>query len=212
MSMFRRRVYHFRPDKQPRDLETLIAKQLWSSRVAGLNDPFEFAALRALAAHPEKQAEFQSAGVTCFCRSLTNPLLWSHYAASHIGFAIGCDAGHPFFGGHEGVGSRTLLDVRYEDVAPSLDFISVDDLAMAAVLTKPTCWAYEQEVRLVSQQGDQVVNLPPDLVKEVFFGAAMPQPRVEVIMATVLNAGIDVRFGRMRHLAEGYGVKPEWIE
>jgi hypothetical protein len=90
-------VYHYRPDKKPRDVETLTAKQLYSAKIETLNDPFEFAALRALSAHPDKQAEFQNAGVTCFCRSLTNPLLWSHYAAHHLGFAIGYDALHPFF-------------------------------------------------------------------------------------------------------------------
>jgi hypothetical protein len=27
---------------------------------------------------------------------------------------------------------------------------------MAAVITKPTCWAYEQEVRMIKRVGDQL--------------------------------------------------------
>jgi hypothetical protein len=77
------RTYQYRPDKQPRDLETLLASRLWSASIESLNDPFEFQALRGLASQPEMQAEFKRAGVTCFCRALTNPLLWSHYAGAH---------------------------------------------------------------------------------------------------------------------------------
>src|SRR3990167_9421058 len=155
------RVYHYRPDKQPRDLNTLVANQMWSSPIDSLNDPFEFAALRALKDYPDKQDEFKHAGVTCFCRSLTNPLLWSHYAAGHAGFAIGYDAAHPFFGGDKGLNERFLHDVRYEDAVPTLDRFALEELVMAAVLTKPTCWAYEQELRIIKQQGNQAFNVPP---------------------------------------------------
>ena len=54
---------------------------------------------------------------------------------------------------------RFLHDVRYEEVPPSPDFLETHDLAMAAVLTKPTCWAYEQEVRL-KQEGNQLAHIP----------------------------------------------------
>jgi hypothetical protein len=205
------RVYQYRPDKQPRDVDTLIANQLWSASVDGLNDPFEFVALRALAQHPEKQMEFKHAGVTCFCRSLTNPLLWSHYAASHAGFAIGYDAAHPFFGGDKGLEGRFLHDVRYEDVAPTLERFGLEDLVMAAVLTKPTCWAYEQEMRLIKQEGNQPFNVPPDAIKEVAFGAKMEGHRVDEIVEALRVSGIRVKLARMQYLEEGYGVKPVWI-
>ena len=205
------RVYHFRPDTQPRDLDMLVANQMWSASVENLNDPFEFAALRALAEYPDKQAEFRHAGVTCFCRSLTNPLLWAHYAARHAGFAIGYDAAHSFFGGDKGLTQRFLMDVRYEDIAPTLETYSIDELLIAAVLTKPTCWAYEQEARLVKQLGNQAFQVPVDAVKEIIFGAAMPDARIKVMVSAVCAAGITARFGRMKHLKEGYGVRPEWI-
>ena len=205
------RVYHYRPDKQPRDVNTLIANQLWSSSIDSLNDPFEFAAIRALDDYPNKQIEFKHAGVTCFCRSLTNPLLWSHYAAAHTGFSIGYDAAHPFFGGDKGLNKRFLLDVRYEDVAPTLDQFTLDEFVMAAVLTKPTCWAYEQEVRMIKQQGNQAFNVPPDAIKEIAFGARMPPDRINEIIKTIRTAGIDAKLARMQYLDEGYGVKPQWI-
>jgi hypothetical protein len=205
------RVYHYRPDNQPRDLNALLANQVWSASVERLNDPFEFAGLRTLEKHPEKQKEFKLAGVTCFCRSLTNPLLWSHYAASHAGFAVGYDAAHPFFGGDKGLSGRFLHDVRYEDVAPTLERFDLNELVMAAVLTKPTCWAYEQEMRLIQQKGDQLVNIPADAIKEIAFGAKMERRRVDEIVEALRRGGIEVKRARMEYLEEGYGVKPVWF-
>jgi hypothetical protein len=203
-------LYHFRPDKKPRDLNTLLANQLWSASIESLNDPAEFIALRALPA--DKQREFKQVGVTCFCRSLTNPLLWSHYAAAHGGFAIGYDATHPFFGGDQGILKRFALDVRYEDVPPSLERFDAYELPMVAMNTKPTCWAYEQEVRLIKQVGNQAFNVPPDAIKELALGAKMPDDRANEIVAAVKAARINVKVARMRFLDEGYGVKPQWIK
>jgi hypothetical protein len=208
MSLRFHRIYHFRPDKPPRDLDTLIAGQLYSSTTDRLNDPFEFIALRALADHPNKLAEYRTAGVTCFCRSITNPLLWSHYAASHRGFAIGLDATHSYFGGDQGIGKRFLLDVRYEDVAPSVERFGIDEISMAAMLTKPTCWAYEQEVRLIKQRGNELVDIPRDMITEVAFGAQMASDRIDEIARALKDARISVELSRMQFLDEGYGVKP----
>jgi hypothetical protein len=206
------RIYQYRRDVQPRDLETLLASRLWSASIESLNDPFEFHALRGLASQPEKQAEFKRAGVTCFCRALTNPLLWSHYANAHAGFAIGYDPAHPFFGGDKGIHKRILHDVRYEDVPPSPDFLETYDLAIAAVLTKPTCWAYEQEVRLINDEGNQLADIPSDAIKELILGALMPPARVEEIANKVRSSGrIKVKIAQMQPAKEGYGVRPQWI-
>ena len=204
------RIYQYRPDKQPRDLETLLARQLYSSTINHLNDPCEFIALRALADYPDKLATYRSAGVTCFCRSITNPLLWSHYAESHKGFAIGLDATHPCFGGEQGLGRRFLLDVRYEDVAPTVDCYGIDEIEMAALLTKSTCWAYEQEVRLIKQSGNMLFDIPREMISEIVFGAKMPSQRINEITKAVKAAGIPAEFSRMEVITEGYGVKPVW--
>jgi hypothetical protein len=82
---------------------------------------------------------------------------------------------------------------------------------MAAVLTKPTCWAYEQEVRMISPEGNQLANVPPEAMKEVVFGARMNDKRVEEIVEGVKAQGLNIRFARMQLVADGYGVKPEWM-
>jgi Protein of unknown function (DUF2971) len=205
------RIYHYRPDQQPRDVDTLIAKQLYSAKIATLNDPFEFAALKLLADYPEKQQEFKNVGVTCFCRSISNPLLWSHYAAGHKGFAIGYDAAHPFFGGDKGLYERVLMDIRYEDSLPTLERFSVDELALLAAITKPTCWAYEQELRIINRIGGERFNVPADTIKEIIFGVGMSPSRVNEIVQLIKGAKIDADFAQMELISDGFGVRPRWL-
>jgi hypothetical protein len=81
----------YRPDKAGRDLKTLLKCRLWSATAERLNGPYEFYGLSLLEHHAELKAEFKRTGVTCFCRSLKNPLLWSDYANGRPGFAIGYD-------------------------------------------------------------------------------------------------------------------------
>ena len=201
------RIYHYRPDIEPRDVEALCSSSFWSAKVSYLNDPFEFSALKSAKEHPDVVDSFADSGVTCFCRSITNPLLWSHYAAKHKGFAIGINSAHPHFGGDKGIGKRFLLDVHYEDVAPTYERFA-DGLPLAAVLTKPTCWAYEQEVRLIRQNGDELFEVPTDMIVEIAFGTHMSESRVSQIISAVEAAGIPVEFTQMELLEEGFGVKP----
>lgn len=204
-------VYHFRPDKRDRDLNTLVSNKLYSAKIKTLNDPYEFAAIDALAEQPAEQEKLKEIGVTCFCRSLTNPLLWAHYAAAHAGFALGYDSSDPCFGGEKGLKERSLHDVRYEDVKPSLDGRPMNDFMMAVITTKPTCWAYEQEVRLMLRQGGLKFDDVQSALKDVVFGANMTKDRENEIIEAVETAGINVNFGRMVYMSEGYGVKPLWL-
>jgi Protein of unknown function (DUF2971) len=205
-------IYRYHSDQQPRDLQTLTAKKWWSSRVDTLNDPSETQALRSLDGHPAIQAEFRNIGVICFSRALTNPLMWAHYAAGHRGYAVAYDGTHTHFGMQLGSGQRYLLDVRYEDALPSLDFLSPAELKMAAVLTKPTCWAYEQEMRLVSQQGGQLLDAPVDAIRWIIFGAEMPKGRVTEIMQAIHSAHIRAKFVHMGLATNHYGVAPHRVQ
>src|SRR6266481_1005763 len=90
------RIYHFRPDKDDRDLETALESSLYFASVDSFNDPFECSASTSADANhywnnslDSLRQAVSSSGVCCFCRSFSNPLLWSHYADSHTGFALG---------------------------------------------------------------------------------------------------------------------------
>jgi len=193
-----------------RDLETLLESSIFCAAVSRLNDPFEFAALSELSADVEQQTKYLQAGVACFCRSLTNPLLWAHYANKHAGFVVSYDKEHPLFVGHPTKGN-ILFDVKYEDVPPSREqYPNLDEFRFEAIRTKPTCWAYEQEVRLFHTPGDSKLKVPPETIKEVVFGTRVALDRKKEIIRAVTGAGLQVRFAQMEYLREGYGVRPNW--
>jgi hypothetical protein len=86
---------------------------------------------------------------------------------------------------------RILHDVRYEDVPPTAEVLNASGLRMAAVPTRPTYWAHEQEVRLIAQTRDQYKDIPPAAIKELVLGARMPVARRDQITAT--SARLDCK-------------------
>lgn len=204
------RFYQYRPDVKGRDLQTLLERSVFCCSLKNQNDPFEAAALTAMD-DDDQQSKYLDSGVACFCRSLTNPLLWAHYANKHAGFVVAFDKEHPKFIGEPNKDS-ILFDVKYEDVLPFRDhFPNVNEFRFEAMRTKPTCWAYEQEVRLFFSPGNQKFKMPEESIKEVIFGARMFAERKQEIVDAVSNAGMNVRFGEMEYLQQGYGVTMKWL-
>lgn len=113
------------------------------------NDPFDLWAL----AQPDAQLRSgikrwkkqmtESYGVLCFSRSWRNPLLWSHYAERHQGFALGFDFEDGF-----------LKEVGYTNRRPV--FTAINEKAVRHLLyTKFADWKYEQEVRVYLRLQDK---------------------------------------------------------
>lgn len=200
--------YHYRPDKEDRDLNTLLRSEIYCSKIENLNDPFEFAGLDAFELERKYIEKYIIAGVACFCRALTNPLLWAHYANSHKGFVVGYQARNKFFIGENQHNGGIVFDVKYEDVRPSLDRLTAGEFVTQAIMTKATCWAYEQEIRLFYTPGNQCMKVPDETIKEIFFGYRMEQSRIDEIINKVKQTKIKARFSKMELLKEGYGVKP----
>jgi hypothetical protein len=113
-------------------------------------------------------------------------VMWSHYADSHRGFALGFDPLHPFFQNLE-TGLGGVKKVRYSEKRPRIKpFASSDDPDHDPVFyTKNKEWAYESEWRLlkwlaaaddwrVNPNSCEIVhlyNVPVEAVTEVIIGA-----------------------------------------
>ena len=81
--------------------------------------------------------------------AITNPVMWTYYADSHRGMAIGFDPQDPFF--------SKYLEVQYQNERPKVDLFQIPDgeqekleLAKAILATKKTFWAQEEEHRLIN--------------------------------------------------------------
>lgn len=108
-----------------------------------------------------------------------NFLMWSHYADSHRGFAIGFDTQKLVtqnFG--------TFKRVDYEDEIPT---ISALDMAMPLmyklIYTKAKFWNYEDEYRITKINGaDSKSYFDPILLRTIHFGVNMPyKSKMEII-------------------------------
>ena len=118
-------------------------------------------------------------------------LMWSHYADSHRGFAVGFDSENPFFDQRNGAEDtiRRVKKVVYSEQRPEFHGFSSDPteaevqkFADLVLFTKSVHWEYEQEWRMVhtvegafNSVGEEneisLFELPPDLFKCVVLGA-----------------------------------------
>lgn len=124
-------------------------------------------------------------GLGAFCLSEVpdSLLMWSHYGASHSGFALEFDARHPHFHQQKGPEDefRHLRRVEYRETRPSANLTDLDGVDI--FLVKSGHWAYEREWRIFRalQEADLVISaephsfhlfrFPPDALRSVILGA-----------------------------------------
>jgi hypothetical protein len=76
-------------------LKNIAFKRLKISRIAELNDPYELTTIASenpelIAAMERTKADLnRDKGVLCFSQMWSDPVMWSHYADSHRGMALG---------------------------------------------------------------------------------------------------------------------------
>lgn len=88
------------------------------------------------------RAAFGNARLCCFTTHNDNLLMWSHYAESHSGFCIEFDAKKPPF--------ANAFKVNYDSSYPWVTYpLYKNDIIMSPMLTKSTCWSYENEYRII---------------------------------------------------------------
>ncbi len=132
----------------------LEQRRLKISRLAELNDPFEFHPFRIDT--KEERVEWKrmrdnlwaKKGIISFSERNSNPVMWAHYAENHSGLALGFDVSD----------ASRVNYVGVRRIAPSLSSV-VDQHDAAsikeALLTKYWHWRYESEWRVFVQIEDE---------------------------------------------------------
>ena len=193
------------------------------SRPADLNDPFDwptapdvqdYGLFGALTASMKGSIWARYMGICSLTRTATNSLMWAHYGDKHRGAVIEIDVDAAGFLDVE----TNAVPAHFGSVVylnqPNMSQYAGDFAGSAGVtigelfafrldyyqqlqrlfLSKPLCWAYEEEVRVVKclreidednpenasgrfsivQRPDQTTmfayHLPPDVITNVFFG------------------------------------------
>lgn len=141
----------------------------------------------------------QNMGICSFSATPNHLLMWSHYANHHRGFCVQYDC-------RDGTQLRQLAyEVKYEDSLPSLtaaDFAPPNNASAtdALWLTKAKCWSYEEEWRVMTNEGNKSHQAPSKIVS-VIFGARMPE-QDRIMVARTLRHQPEIQFKEAR-LAEG---------
>jgi hypothetical protein len=136
-------------------IRCIETRKLKFSTIHNLHDPFEVRpVLRGADPNSRQEQErfllewreqkAQEVGLLCFSATKTNPLIWSHYADSHRGIAIGFEYT---------VDNGSLFPVIYPEnnVRPEVDFsdpsYTSETKGREIFLTKARDWKYEEEYR-----------------------------------------------------------------
>lgn len=139
-------------------------------------------------------------GVSCFSKTMENPLMWSHYADSHTGVCLMYDFPHNYFS--ERYNSSTeqfymagCAPVNYGDDA-YFDWLTAGDLndpiqdhptinAAAQLLkTKSDCWRYEEEARIITSVPGHL-GFEHSFLRQVTFGIRTSQKHKDLVHKVV---------------------------
>ncbi|MDQ2139851.1 DUF2971 domain-containing protein [Alcaligenaceae bacterium B3P038] len=217
-----------------RDLKSLAAAEFYAADRHALNDPFEgrferaafdgqFAALETLVSgiaprtseslnDVRRAAEavlafVDKSGVFSLSKNPLQELIWAHYGGSHRGFCVGYDMQKLV---DFDASIHNVLDVQYSNVAPgisSTELLIGDSPGgvlqkMLGVKSKP--WAYEEEVRVITQPPGRH-NHDYRAVKVIYFGLRCPESTKMAVMETM--AGRDITYQQVISPQSSYVLK-----
>lgn len=194
---------------------TLETGELRVSRLAELNDPFEFRPALAYV-NPIFPHEYVDehlgfivddfnprVGIVCFSEEISDPVLWSHYADSHRGIALGFNV---WVDDH-------LWPMIYPNDRPTFDVKNFPtmtaDEAMQMVgrilAAKAPSWKYEREQRVFvdlptarAEGGHYFHKIPPHCLVQVVLGILCPVMENQVKDACRLGGLGDVEVVRAK--------------
>ena len=134
-------------------------------------------------------------GILSLTKTKTPILLWSHYADSHRGFAVGFDSKTLI----ENISSSfnfIHIDARYTNVDYSIDYPIIIPKKTHAIetdlkplSTKSKEWSYEQEYRIILFDGPrEKLKLKPSVFSEIILGCNIEQKdKNEIVTITRTN-------------------------
>jgi hypothetical protein len=109
-------------------------------------------------------------GIVCLCKSPINFLLWSYYAQSHKGFAMGFKKVELFEDTQ-----ASFAHMQYQDDLPMLGLFEDSVTAITKLLgTKSSTWKHEEEYRLTKiGYSNRIVTLRPKTIADITCGCKM---------------------------------------
>ncbi len=119
-------------------------------------------------------------------------LNWSHYSDSHKGFCIGFDSltllNFSFSFTNKNQKRLTMFKVKYSEKYPELNPYKMKRIewAEAQLLTKSKVWEYENEYRMILQEGANAkIILPDETIRRVIIGCQIKQADFDNLISII---------------------------
>jgi len=226
-------------DKFERDFDFIESSKFWSSRIEDLNDPSEaFIDLKELGQVSNLYLRFfkpfrknkkelvqdlvdaiqnainikKEGGVYCLSKTVSNELMWAHYASGHKGYCLEYDSSNLRVINPNDIGfslHSKLIDIKYSDKIQSLKIDSARDansIAETIFSNKSNSWKYEQESRIITQMAGEH-NYNKESLKAIHFGL-----RVDEKIVLKMTNNLDLDFYRIERLENSYTLESKKIE
>lgn len=115
-------------------------------------------------------------GISCFSKSHTKTLMWSHYADKHAGVCFGFS-----FKNIAGDGLMQFC-VRYEDKIESVSYFEDTIFSIYNWLfTKSKVWEYEEEIRRVYVDKNGLIPFSKEELVEIYYGVRLTDEQITEI-------------------------------
>ena len=118
---------------------------------------------------PSIKEKLKKYGVFCVSSDCENDLLWAHYADSHKGICVGFDIDKL-----EKISGYKIYPVKPEQKRPEVEFSDDEshykNFLIKMLTTKPMCWKYEKEYRMVALSPQKRNICCFGAIKEIYLG------------------------------------------
>ena len=118
--------------------------------------------------------------VCSFTKNYKNVVMWSHYANQHKGICIEFN----FQNMSQEIKDK-LVPVTYVDTVQHCEHKNVNHINFFSYKTKE--WAYEEEVRYITNENEEYLNISDDMIRRVYLGARINTADIEWIKFWLKN-------------------------
>jgi hypothetical protein len=176
-------------------LDSILSGYIKLSTVDELNDPFEFKGVNFIKAKIENNDPLinilKKFGLLCVSKKFSNPTLWSHYADSHRGIALGFDIS-------KNIEKNSKINVQYRKkvikIHEKLNVLTKNEKPALKILSiKSKDWCYENEVRFLFYLQNCI---PKAINGDLKFFLNLKENEIylsEIILGFNCNINIDVK-------------------
>lgn len=118
-----------------------------------------------------------SAGIYCFAGNAKNRLMWGHYASNHTGLCL------QFERAQDLTVLPHAISLDYTPNLPTLNWIiGFKDEIFKMLASKDSCWAYEQESRIIIfNQAGRYLQFAPRALRRLIFGCRSEPSFIEYV-------------------------------